>query len=90
MKAKLIVISLSFLQLILAVSTYIIDQNKANWLCGPALMLILCILFLFQLTFLIAVLIGTTVLKSKIVISASVIFTLLSILGFLRFYFNCS
>jgi len=41
----------SIVQVGLLLTTYVLDQKKSNWVCGPALLFLGCLSLLFQLTF---------------------------------------
>jgi hypothetical protein len=90
MNYKIVTISLTILLIGLVVTTAILDQNKSNWVCGPALILVGLVLGAIQLIFArITITTARHKLKMTLVIFSGVIL-LFYTWGFINFLTNCS
>lgn len=89
-KSEWAVTIITFVLLVLAIATYILDQKKSNWVCGPVLLIFELIALGLQsiLTFVIW---KTKSKKIKVAITVSAFGVLgFIIYGFVNFLTNCS
>jgi Na+/phosphate symporter len=90
MTYKIATISLTILLIGLVVTTYILDQHKSNWVCGPVLFFLGLVLCFVQL--IISAKTLTTArekLKAGLTILSGLIL-LFYLVGFINFLTNCS
>lgn len=86
----ILVIGLAVILLILTILTYILDQKKANWICGPVLLLMEFIALCFQ-TLLSVLIWKTKKQKIKVTLLVLSIFIVVFItFGFVNFTYNCT
>jgi hypothetical protein len=90
MNIKTITIALTVLLIGLVVATYVLDQHKSNWVCGPVLFLLGLALCFLQII-LIATTLTTARPKLKVGLTIlSGLILLIYLTGFINFLTNCS
>jgi hypothetical protein len=90
MNYKIVTITLTFLLIGLVVTTFVLDQHKSNWVCGPVLF-ILGLALCFVQIILTTTTLTTTKQKLKVgltVLSGLILLTYF--MGFINFLTNCS
>jgi hypothetical protein len=90
MNYKIVTITLTFLLIGLVVTTFVLDQHKSNWVCGPVLF-ILGLALCFVQIILTTTTLTTTRQKLKVgltVLSGLILLTYF--MGFINFLTNCS
>ena len=49
MRHRILILIFTSIHTVLLIITYVLDQKKSNWLCGPSLLLIGFLMLLFQI-----------------------------------------
>lgn len=78
------------LLVILTLSTYILDQHKSNWVCGPSLLILETIALGLQLLLNVLTWKSSTKRIKVVMLYVSLGLVALVILGFVNFNLNCS
>jgi uncharacterized membrane protein len=87
---EITVTGLTVVLLALTIMTYFLDQNKANWVCGPVLLLMELIALGLQTVLTVSIW-KTTSKKTKfILLTLSILIIGFITYGFVNFNLNCS
>ena len=85
-----VIIFLTFVLVIITLSTFILDQKKSNWVCGPVLILLELIAIGLQVAFIVTI--WSTQRQKIKTIFTIISFAILTFIAwnFINFLTNCS